>query len=269
MKKSLIKTTYFISLLFFIFGCEYERIAAPETICETAAFELVIESVQNTSCAATTGEIVVNVNGEEKYLYRLNDSDYSDNNVFTDLGAGNYTVQAIIQDTQCASEPIEVSVENEDGIQISLVEKNDSECGGNSGSIIVSQEDGIEPIEYLINGTEAQESPEFTGLASGDYTILARDANGCEAEISGVEIYDNISFSSDIKPIIATNCAVNGCHNGTQSPNFTIDSNIIQNASRIKSRTESGTMPPPGRQDLTADEIEAIACWVDGGALDN
>lgn len=269
MKQASIKTIYFISLLLFTFGCEYERIAAPETLCDTGAFELVIESVQNTSCAASTGEIVAKVNGDDKYLYRLNDGEYSDNNVFTDLGAGDYTVQAIIQDTQCASEAIEVSVENEDGIQISLVEKNDSECGGNSGSIIVSQEGGIEPIEYLINGTEAQFSSEFTGLASGDYTILARDANGCEAEISGIEINTNISFSNDIKPIIASNCAVSGCHNGSQSPNFAIDANIIENASRIKSRTGSGTMPPASRPDLTADEIEAIACWVDGGALDN
>ncbi|WKK73617.2 cytochrome c [Marivirga salinae] len=255
------------SLLIFIYGCEYERIAQPEIECES--FELVVESVQNTACATSSGEIVASVNGTDQYLYRLNDGDFAENNVFTELGAGNYTVQAIDQNTQCVSEPIEVSIENEDGIQISLIEKSESECGDNTGTILISQEDGVEPIEYLINGAEPQGTPEFTGLSSGEYTILARDANGCEAELSGIEISTNISFSDDVKPIIATNCAVNGCHNGTQSPNFTIDENIIQNASRIKNRTGSGTMPPAGRPDLTEEEIQAIACWVDGGALEN
>lgn len=269
MKRSIFKIPIIISLLVFIYGCEYEKVAAPDTECNTDSFELVIESIQNTACGATTGEIVAIVNGDDQYLYRVNDGDYSENNVFTALGAGNYTIQAIIQDTQCTSEPIDVIVENEDGIQISLIEISASECGENSGSILVSQENGVEPIEYLINGAETQAGPDFSGLSVGDYTILARDANGCEAELSGIEINANISFANDIKSIIATNCAVDGCHNGTQSPNFTLDENIFQNASRIKSRTGSETMPPAGRPDLTAEEIEAIACWVDGGALDN
>ncbi len=267
MNKKSIKVLITSSLLIFIYGCAYERIAEPEIECES--FELVVESVQNTACEAFSGEIVAIVNGADQYLYRLNDGDFGENNVFTDLGAGNYTVQAIAQNTQCVSEPIEVSIENEDGIRISLIEKSDSECGENTGTIIVNQEDGVEPIEYLINGAETQDSPDFTGLSSGEYTILARDANGCAAELSGIEINTNISFSNDVKPIIATNCAVNGCHNGTQSPNFTMDENIFQNASRIRNRTGSGAMPPAGRPDLTEDEIQAIACWVDGGALDN
>ncbi|WP_296621449.1 hypothetical protein [Marivirga sp.] len=258
-----------ISLLIFIYGCEYERIAAPESNCDTVSIELKIESVENTSCEQASGEIVANVNDDAQYVYRLNDGDFSENNVFPNLSAGNYTIQAKAVNTNCISEAIEVIIENEDGLQLSLIEKNNSECSENTGSIMVEQLGGVEPIEYIINNDIVQNNPEFTGLSNGNYTILARDANGCEAEISGVEIKTNISLINDIKPIIATNCAISGCHNGSRSPDLSIDENIIENASRIKSRTGSETMPPAGRPDLTNVEIQAIACWVDDGALDN
>lgn len=258
-----------ISLLVFMFGCENERIASPDSVCDAESFELIIESVQNTACAESSGEIVAIVNGEGLYEYRINNGDFVEGNVFSNLAAGNYSIQAKAVSTNCISEAIEVSIENEDGLQITLVEKNDSECGENTGNILVSQEGGVEPVEYIINSNESQSSPEFTGLSSGEYTVLARDANGCEAEITGIEILSNISFSNDIKQIIATNCAVTGCHSGSQPPNFSVDDNIFQNASSIKARTGSGNMPPAGRPDLTADEIQAIACWVDSGALDN
>ncbi|WP_375580769.1 hypothetical protein ABWH96_07055 [Marivirga tractuosa] len=258
-----------LSSILFLYGCEYERIADPVNQCDPQSIELIVESVQNTACAQSSGEIVVSVIGDDQYEYQINSGGFSDNNIFTGLSAGSYSVQARATDSNCLSEEIDVSISNEDGLQISLVEKNNANCGENTGTIIVEQQGGIEPIEYIINENAAQESPEFTGLSNGDYTIVARDANGCEDEISGVEIMTGISFSNNIKSIITTNCAVSGCHNGSQPPNFSTDENIIQNASRIKSRTGNETMPPAGRPDLTEDEIQAIACWVDDGALDN
>jgi len=254
-------------ILFFFLGCEYERIEATKTECDSDPIELTLESVQNTLCAESSGEIVVTADSE--YEYRLNDNEFVSNNVFSGLSAGVYNVQARVVNTNCVSEVIEATINNEDGLQISLIEKSDSECGENTGRLVVSQEGGVEPIEYVLNGTEVQNEPIFTDLASGDYNVVVRDANGCEAEISGVKIMTSVSFSNDIKTIIATNCAVSGCHNGSQSPNLTEDANILQNASRIKARTGNRSMPPTGREDLTDQEIQTIACWVDGGALDN
>ncbi|MGM0579684.1 MAG: c-type cytochrome [Bacteroidota bacterium] len=258
-----------LSLLIFFGGCEYERIADPSSDCDPNSIELNIESVQTTSCAEASGEIEVSVTGNSEVEYKLNDGDFTENNVFTNLSAGKYIVQAKTINSNCLSEEVEVTINNEDGLQISLIEKSNSECGESTGSILIGQEGGVEPIEYILNDNDVQENPEFTALSRGTYIVLARDANGCEAEISDIEILTGISFSNDIKSIIDTNCAISGCHNGTQSPNFSEDENIFQNASRIKTRTGSGAMPPAGRPDLTDDEIQAIACWVDDGALDN
>jgi hypothetical protein len=258
-----------LSFLFLLFACEYERIADPANDCDVESLELTIESVQNTPCTEASGEIIVIVERDDNYEYRLNDNEFTESNVFTQLSAGTYTIQARVVDTNCISEEVEAIVNNIDGIQISLVEKSNSDCGESTGRILVSQEGGTEPIEYTLNNNQPQNNPEFTGLSSGSYAVSARDANGCETEIPAIDIKTDISFSNDIQPIIAANCAVSGCHNGTQSPNFTNDENIFENASRIKTRTGSGSMPPQGRPDLTDEEIQSIACWVDDGALDN
>ena len=81
----------------------------------------------------------------------------------------------------------------------------------------------------------------------------------------------SVSFSQTVKPIIKSNCAVNGCHvNGQQRPTLELYDQIGAQADRILERTSNGTMPPSSSgKSLTQFEINAIACWVNDGALDN
>jgi len=44
---------------------------------------------------------------------------------------------------------------------------------------------------------------------------------------------------------------------------------VQANADKIKQRTSDGSMPPPNNTEPTPEEIQAIACWVDDGALNN
>lgn len=92
-----------------------------------------------------------------------------------------------------------------------------------------------------------------------------------EEELFGTpEPIDEVSFITDILPIIQTRCALSGCHvTGAQSPDFTVTSNIFDRADRIKSRTSSGTMPPSNATGLTIEQITLIAQWVDDGAPNN
>lgn len=89
------------------------------------------------------------------------------------------------------------------------------------------------------------------------------DTDGCGTE--------TISLADDIQPIIASNCAVSGCHvTGGQSPDFTQKQNIITRASSIRSRTSNGSMPPPQSSlSLSSEQIGKISCWVENGAEDN
>ena len=79
------------------------------------------------------------------------------------------------------------------------------------------------------------------------------------------------TYSQVIQPIIAANCALSGCHDGGNTlPNWTIFDNVQANAQLIKTRTSNRTMPPSNASvNLTAQEIDDIACWVDSGAQNN
>lgn len=75
-----------------------------------------------------------------------------------------------------------------------------------------------------------------------------------------------ITFTGNVKSIIDSNCIQ--CHgNGGTSPNLTTLNSIKANANKVKSEVVSRRMPRGGS--LTQTEIDAIACWVDNGALDN
>jgi hypothetical protein len=76
-----------------------------------------------------------------------------------------------------------------------------------------------------------------------------------------------LSFAKDIQPIINTNCAISGCHNGTTKPNLTQYSGVQAAASDIKSQVSSGSMPQ-GRT-LTSTDKDALLCWIANGAANN
>ena len=98
-------------------------------------------------------------------------------------------------------------------------------------------------------------------------TISACTYNSLEEKVEIEVDCNEVSFETDIAPIIENNCAISGCHGGNISPDLRNFSTIQARANRIKIRTQNRTMPR-GRS-LTQMEIDQIACWVDGGALDN
>lgn len=77
---------------------------------------------------------------------------------------------------------------------------------------------------------------------------------------------NDITFSANVKPIIDSNCIQ--CHgNGGNFPNLTTYNGVSANASIVKAEIVSRRMPQGGS--LTTEEIAAISCWVDSGALNN
>ena len=82
---------------------------------------------------------------------------------------------------------------------------------------------------------------------------------------------DGVSFANAIAPIISTSCAISGCHvPGRQLPTLETYEQISSNSESIKTKTSNGTMPPAASGiELSTEQINDIACWVDAGAPDN
>lgn len=82
----------------------------------------------------------------------------------------------------------------------------------------------------------------------------------------------SVSFSKDIKPIIATNCAISGCHVQGGA-----GSGIFENYTQIKDKVDNGSLKnrvivqkdmPPSKP-LTNCQIQYIEQWINDGALNN
>lgn len=87
--------------------------------------------------------------------------------------------------------------------------------------------------------------------------------------------HEALSFAEDVKPIIATKCAIAGCHNGDMGPdlnwtNFDQFSKRVQTG-LVKYRVTHRIMPPSFSPEgpLTQEQINTIACWADQGGLNN
>lgn len=86
-----------------------------------------------------------------------------------------------------------------------------------------------------------------------------------------------VSFASDVQPIIQASCAITGdggCHNGGNGPSrdWRVFSNFQSHAAQVKDRVTrapgtSGHMPKIGA--LTDTQIRTLVCWVEQGAKAN
>ena len=252
-----------ILVIAYIASCQYNKLESPVD-CSQSALDFTT-TITNTDCGLNTGEIeIVAVAGEPPYSYNLNGGATQGTAIFIGLSVGEYLV-TVTDNRGCITEKFE-EVPNNNGITASA-SSTISDCVNANGSIKVIATNGIEPYLYQLDNDSPQASPDFV-VGPGIYVILITDSNGCEFVLSQV-VQSNTSFATDIQPIISNSCAINGCHDGSNSslPNFNSLSVVQANASMIKSRTQSRNMPKTGS--LTQNQIDLIACWVDDGAIDN
>ena len=222
-------------------------------------------TITNTDCGLNTGIIeIIATAGESPYNYSIDEGTSQDTPVFEGLGAGEYKVK-LIDNLGCISEKM-VVVANKNGLTVSAT-STISDCGSTNGSIKVTASDGVEPYQFQLDSEPPQALPDFL-VGPGIYVILITDNNGCEFVLTQI-VKSNTSYGADILPIMANSCAINGCHDGSNStlPNFNNLIEVQANASMIKSRTQSRNMPKTGS--LTQNQIDLIACWVDDGAIEN
>ena len=151
-----------------------------------------------------------------------------------------------------------------------------ADAGSSNGSIVASATGGT-GFTYSINNGAFQASGTFNNLAAGSYTVTAKNANGCSGSSSATIVTKTTACTGTpgplftaVKAVITTNCAVSGCHNGTQSPNYTVDCTIVDFADLIKQRAvdQAGTatqMPQPPRAALSQADRDKITAWITAG----
>ncbi|MEL6717969.1 MAG: hypothetical protein AAFP82_04580, partial [Bacteroidota bacterium] len=141
-----------------------------------------IENIVDASCDRENGGFTVSpLNGEPPYKYSLSSQNQTtDDPVFTDLPAGEYTV--FIADSRGCETMQDVTIGKISPLTFEIANIENANCdNGSRGSFTVFASGGTIPISYDIgNGTTF--SPTFSNLPAGDYIVTATDAIGCTFE---------------------------------------------------------------------------------------
>ena len=166
--------------------CQINYNSNPVTITEPTAVTITDVSITEPLCnGIAEGSINITASGGTGSLqYSIdNGSNWQDSNQFTGLMAGEYTITVKdAYDCQINYNSNPVTITEPTAVTITDVSINEPLCNGSAeGSINITASGGTGSLQYSIdNGSNWQNSNQFTGLMAGEYTITVKDANDCQ-----------------------------------------------------------------------------------------
>ncbi|MCC6448460.1 MAG: gliding motility-associated C-terminal domain-containing protein [Chitinophagaceae bacterium] len=134
-------------------------------------------------CYGGVGSIdVLGSGGVPGFTYALNGGAYSPQHTWSNLNAGTYTVH--LKDANSCIKDTVFFLQEPPQIQFTNVNYAHASCNGSpTGSISMSASGGVPPIQFSINGGAFGPNANYTNLAAGSYTIIAKDANNCTKQM--------------------------------------------------------------------------------------
>ena len=117
--------------------------------------------------------------GNINFEYSINGSSFQTSKLFSGLKGGNYTIT--VKDSKgctatenvVVNEPLAMAMQAATIVPVSC---NSAMDGSITAGAVTG---GNNSYKYSINGTNFQDSPSFTNLAGGSYTLTVRDSKGC------------------------------------------------------------------------------------------
>ncbi len=231
-----VTTTYMVTGDDGTFDDVQVRVISPPTILDIAVG-------QPTDCNLPNGSIVITTLGIDPYEFSVDGGNvWQNNGVFTALPPGSYAIKVRTTNGVCEVSGGNFTLTAPNAPQIlNVLDFDPTFCDVPNGSITISANGGIAPLQYSIDaGQTWQVQNVFQLLGSGNYQIRVRNANGT-CMISGQTV--SLSASPD-EPILAdvffanpTNCGMSDGlitvivpNNGGQFE-FSIDGGITFQAS--------------------------------------
>jgi len=261
-----------LSAILIIYSCSKsggDTNAPPSNPCAGITVNVTGSTTNVSGTGATNGAINVTATGGSGFTYSINSGAFQSSGSFTGLAAGTYTVTAKNANGCTGSANFTIGINLCTGVTITVnaTATNSAPCGTASGTINATAS-GSTGFTYSINSTTFQASGNFTNVAAGNYTVTAKDANGCSATQSVIVGNDAAGpLFSAVKTLLQNNCV--SCHNNAiqnGGMNWAVDCNIVANKDRIKARAVDNTpsaMPPTGA--LSSGDKAIITNWINAG----
>ncbi|MEX0274580.1 MAG: T9SS type B sorting domain-containing protein, partial [Flavobacteriaceae bacterium] len=183
--------------------------------CTTNAEEVIItepteltysDEVVNVSCLGEEdGSITVTLSGGSggyQYAISPNLDKFDEENTFTDLAAGEYTI--IAQDGNGCFIKLEYEITEPTLLEVSGSATPEICTGSEDGTITIEITGGTAPYSSAINSNAdadfVEGRTEFDNLPAGDHVILVRDANGCEAN-TVITVDAGVNLNATVEPV--------------------------------------------------------------------
>ncbi|GGK63526.1 hypothetical protein GCM10011405_09430 [Rufibacter glacialis] len=195
-----------------------------------------VSSVRASTCGNRNGALVITgvTGGTAPYTYSKDGVNFQASSSFETLAAGSYTL--VVKDANGCTFTKEVAVTDIAGPVSVATRSGVASCQDNDGSILVTGvTGGTAPFTYSLNEGAFGASTQFNGLSAGIYTVVARDANGCEATASVTvtkEVPTGLSSTSTASTCGQSNGAITlGAVSGGTAPySYSINGTAFQSA---------------------------------------
>lgn len=130
------------------------------------------------SCSGGDGLVLVTAYGGTLPLsYSLDGLSFQTDSVFDGLHAGTYSL--FVRDAWGCMDSMDLSLADPPVFTVSF-SVDTARCDLPIGGFTVEVSGGSPPFSYQLAGMPPMSSPTFTGLSQGSYTLVVRDAEGCE-----------------------------------------------------------------------------------------
>ena len=191
------------------------------SVVATACPTLVITgtTVAATNANTLNGSITVSAAGSTGFMYSLNNGTSQASGAFTGLAAATYNITAKDLNGCTNSAAFVVSSGTCPAIAVTATTTAAAGPTASNGSLTATASGGSAPYTYSINaGVTFQISNVFNNLSPANYSIVAKDVNGCLGATGNVTV---VSAPCPSVTISTTTSASDKCSNNTGVINIT------------------------------------------------
>ena len=160
--------------------------------------------VDNTTCGEENGGLQIIVNGGQAPITYDIGSNSNTGGEFTGLEAGIYDI--LVTDASGCTAAAQAEILDSDGPRLDIFDTPET-CDQSNGSILADGQDGTGPYLYSFNGGPFLATSFWSGLQEDIYTIVLRDAQGCEVE--EIVLIRNRTITFDSIVITPADCGQN------------------------------------------------------------
>lgn len=128
----------------------------------------------------SNGSITATASGGTNFTYSIDNVKFQSSGSFTNLKAGNYTITAKSAEGCIGTTQVTIgTVDPCAGITVTITTTKVDPVSGQSNGSITATASGGTGFTYSLNNGAFQASGTFNNLATGNYTITAKNSNGC------------------------------------------------------------------------------------------